>query len=80
MPARFNRLYDAQVGLAEPVYRREWNDEWAPILSLLIPGTRSGGLSGCRFERPDEHSNGQLASMWSRMARMSAWWRLPGLQ
>ena len=41
-----SRLHDAQVGLAEAVYRREWNDEWAPILSLLIPGTRSGGLSG----------------------------------
>eukprot|EP00439_Symbiodinium_sp_Y106_P080941 s1993_g19.t2 len=27
-----NRLHDAQVGLAEAVYRREWNDEWAPIL------------------------------------------------
>ena len=37
-----NRLHDAQVGLAEAVYRREWNDEWAPILSLLIPGTWSG--------------------------------------
>ena len=24
----------------------------------LDPGTRSGGLSGCRFEHPDEHSNG----------------------
>ena len=57
-----NRLNDAQVGLAEAVYRREWNDEWAPILSLLIPGTRSGGLSGCRFEHPDEHSNGPMSS------------------
>ena len=82
-----NRLNDAQVGLAEAVYRREWNDEWAPILSLLIPGTRSGGLSGCRFEHPDEHSNGpmsslrfHLASMWPRMARTCAWWKLPGLQ
>ena len=62
-----NRLYDAQVGLAEAVYRREWNDEWAPILSLLIPGTRSGGLSGCRFEHPDEHSNGPMSSLRLRM-------------
>ena len=29
-----NRLHDAQVGLAEAVYRLEWNDEWAPTLSL----------------------------------------------
>ncbi|CAE7351810.1 unnamed protein product [Symbiodinium sp. CCMP2456] len=35
-----DRLYNAQVGLAEAVYRREWNDEWAPILSFVIPGTR----------------------------------------
>ena len=62
-----NRLHDAQVGLAEAVYRREWNDEWAPILSLLIPGTRSGGLSGCRFEHPDEHSNGPMSSLRLRM-------------
>eukprot|EP00439_Symbiodinium_sp_Y106_P060088 s3562_g8.t2 len=56
-----------KVGLAEAVYRREWNDEWAPILSLLIPGTRSGGLSGCRFEHPDEHSNGPMSSLRLRM-------------
>ena len=62
-----NRLYDAQVGLAEAVYRREWNDEWAPILSLLIPGTWSGRLSGCRFEHPDEHSNGLISSLRLRM-------------
>ena len=62
-----NRLHDAQVGLAEAVYGREWNDEWAPILSLLIPGTRSGGLSGCRFEHPDEHSNGPMSSLRLRM-------------
>eukprot|EP00439_Symbiodinium_sp_Y106_P078922 s4734_g17.t1 len=62
-----NRLRDAQVALAEAVYRREWNDEWAPILSLLVPGTRSGGLSGCRFEHPDEHSNGPMSSLRLRM-------------
>eukprot|EP00439_Symbiodinium_sp_Y106_P047520 s3348_g6.t1 len=44
-----NRLYDAQVGLAEAVYRREWNDEWAPILSLLIFGTWSGRLIGMQI-------------------------------
>ena len=62
-----NRLHDAQVGLVEAVYRREWNDEWASILSLLIPGTRSRGLSGCRFEHPDEHSNGPISSLRLRM-------------
>ena len=62
-----NRLCEAQVGLAEAVYRREWNDEWAPILSLLIPGTRGGGLSGCRFEHPDEPSNGPMSSPRLRM-------------
>ena len=40
-----NRLHDAQVGLAEAVYSREWNDEWAPILSLLIPGH---GVEDCQ--------------------------------
>ena len=43
---------------SEAVYRREWNDERAPTLSLLVPGTRRGGLSGCRFEHPEKHSNG----------------------
>ena len=58
-----NRLYDVQVGLVEAVYRREWNDDWAPILSILIPGTRSGGLSGYKFELPDEHSSGPMSSL-----------------
>ncbi|CAE7419965.1 unnamed protein product [Symbiodinium sp. CCMP2592] len=56
-----------KVGLAEAVYRREGNDDWAPILSLVIPGTRSGGLSGCRFEHPDESSNGPMSSLRLRM-------------
>eukprot|EP00439_Symbiodinium_sp_Y106_P080247 s176_g19.t1 len=62
-----NRMHVAQTGLAEAVYRRERNDEWSPLLSLLIPGTRSGGLSGCRFEHPDEHSNGPMSSLRLRM-------------
>ena len=62
-----DRMYVAQVGLAEAVYRRECSDEWAPILSLSIPGTRSGGLSGCRFEHPDEHWNGPMSSLRLRM-------------
>ena len=62
-----DRLYNAQVGLAEAVYRREWNEDWAPLMSCVIPGTRSGGLAGCRFEHPDEHSNGPMSSLRLRM-------------
>lgn len=62
-----DRLRNAQVGLAEAVYRREWNEDWAPLLSCVIPGTRSGGLAGCRFEHPDEHSNGPMSSLRLRM-------------
>ena len=51
----------------EKHYRREWNEEWAPLLSVVIPGTRSGGLSGCRFEHPDEHSNCPMSSLRLRM-------------
>ena len=32
-------LHEAQVKLAEAVFKREWSEE-CPILSLLIPGTR----------------------------------------
>ena len=59
-------LHEAQVQLAEAVFKREWSEE-CPILSLLIPGTRSGGLSGCRFDHPDEKSNGPMSSLRLRM-------------
>ena len=59
-------LHEAQVKLAEAVFKREWSEE-CPILSLLIPGTRSGGLSGCRFDHPDERSNGPMSSLRLRM-------------
>ena len=59
-------LRDAQVQLAEAVFKREWSEE-CPILSLLMPGTRSGGLSGCRFDHPDERSNGPMSSLRLRM-------------
>ena len=58
-----DRLSNAQIGLAEAIFRREWNEDWAPIVSCVLPGTRSGGLSGCRFEHPDEHSNGPMSSL-----------------
>ena len=59
-------LHEAQVELAEAVFKREWSEE-CPILSLLMPGTRSGGLSGCRFDHPDERSNGPMSSLRLRM-------------
>ncbi|CAE7362841.1 unnamed protein product, partial [Symbiodinium sp. CCMP2456] len=61
-----NRMMDAQIRLAEAVYKRERSEE-CPIISLHLPGTRSGGLSGCRFEHPDEHSNGPMSSLRLRM-------------
>ena len=44
-----NRMHVAQTGLAEAVYRREWNDEWSPLLSLLIPGPgyQARGVEDC---------------------------------
>ena len=54
-----NRLHDAQVGLAEAVN--------GPRSCPFCSGTRSGGLSGCRFEHPDEHSNGPMSSLRLRM-------------
>ena len=60
------KLHEAQVNLAEAVFKREWSEE-CPILSLLMPGTRSGGLSGCRFDHPDERSNGPMSSLRLRM-------------
>ena len=60
------RLLEAQLALAEAIYKREWSDE-CPIISVLLPGTRSGGMSGCRFDHPDEHSNGPMSSLRLRM-------------
>ena len=59
-------MKEAQIRLVEAVYKREWSEE-CPIISLHLPGTRSGGLSGCRFEHPDEHSNGPMSSLRLRM-------------
>ena len=59
------KLHEAQVDLAEAVFKREWSEE-CPILSLLMPGTRSGGLSGCRFDHPDERSNGWASALQLR--------------
>ena len=53
-----DRMLRAQVGLAETLYRREWDENTAPMMSVLLPGTRSGGTTACRFDHPDQHSNG----------------------
>eukprot|EP00439_Symbiodinium_sp_Y106_P027821 s7030_g3.t1 len=35
-----DRMLRAQVALAETLYKREWNEDTAPMLSVLLPGTR----------------------------------------
>ena len=62
-----DRLLRAQVGLAETLYKREWNEGTAPMMSVLLPGTRSGGTTACRFDHPDQHSNGPMSSLRMRM-------------
>ena len=62
-----DRLLRAQVGLAETLYKREWDERLAPMLSVLLPGTRSGGTTACRFDHPDQHSNGPMSSLRMRM-------------
>ena len=39
-----NRLHVAQTGLAEAVYRREWNDEWSPSCPC---SSRARGVVDC---------------------------------
>ena len=62
-----DRMLRAQVGLAETLYKREWNENTAPMMSVLLPGTRSGGTTACRFGHPDQHSNGPMSSLRMRM-------------
>eukprot|EP00439_Symbiodinium_sp_Y106_P003422 s10927_g1.t1 len=62
-----DRMLRAQVGLAETLYKREWNENTAPMMSVLLPGTRSGGTTACRFDHPDQHSNGPMSSLRMRM-------------
>ena len=38
-------LVQAQIGLAETLYRREWDEVTAPLLSILLPGISAGGMS-----------------------------------
>ena len=62
-----NRMYVAQTGLAEAVYRREWNDEWSPPCPCSFRARGGEDCSGCRFEHPDERSNGPMSSQRLRM-------------
>ena len=64
-----DRLVKAQIGLADTLYRRGWNDVTAPVLSILLPGTRAGGLTACRFDHPDKHSNGPASPLRMRCPR-----------
>ena len=56
-----DRMLRAQVGLADTLYKREWNEDTAPFLSVLLPGTRSGGTTARRFDHPDQRSNGPMS-------------------
>ena len=62
-----DRMLRAQVGLAETLYKREWNENTAPMMSVLLPGTQSGGTTACGFDHPDQHSNGPMSSLRMRM-------------
>ena len=62
-----DRMLRAQVGLAETLYKSEWDENTAPMMSVLLPGTRSGGTTACRFDHPDQHSNGPMSSLRMRM-------------
>ena len=62
-----DRMLRAQVGLAETLYKREGNENTVPMMSVLLPGTRSGGTTACRFDHPDQHSNGPMSSLRMRM-------------
>ena len=53
-----NRMLPAPTNLAEAMYKREWHENAAPTLSVLLPGTRAGGTTACRFDHPDQ--NGPL--------------------
>ena len=53
--------------LGEALFKREWDENTAPMLSVLLPGTRAGGTTACRFDHPDQHSNGPMSSLSMRM-------------
>ena len=53
--------------LGEALFKREWDENTAPMLSVLLPGTRAGGTTACRFDHPDQHSNGPMSSLRMRM-------------
>ena len=57
------RLLKTQIG-------REWDENTAPMLSALLPGTLAGGLTACKFDHPDQHSNGPVSSLTIRMSSL----------
>ena len=52
------------------MYRREWDESTAPMLAMLLPGTRAGGLAACRFDHPDQRSNAIMSSLRMRMSSL----------
>ena len=46
------RRLRAQINLGETLFKREWAENTAPMLSVF-PGTRAGGTTACRFDHPD---------------------------
>ena len=65
-----DRMLRAQIGLAEAMFKREWDENTAPMLSVLLPGTRAGGIPACRFDHPDQFSNGPRSSLRMRMSSL----------
>ncbi|OLP91180.1 hypothetical protein AK812_SmicGene27141 [Symbiodinium microadriaticum] len=61
MSAAGTRVQRHAVGM-QAVYRRERSEDTAPLLSVMLPNTKSGGLSWRWFEHPDEHSHDPMRS------------------
>ncbi|CAE7247920.1 yqkD [Symbiodinium sp. CCMP2592] len=49
------------------LFKREWDENTAPMLSVLLPGTRRGGTTACRFYYSDQHWNGPLNELFMNM-------------
>ena len=44
-----DRTLRAQIHLGEALFKREWDENTAPMLSVLLPGTRAGGTTACQI-------------------------------
>ena len=60
------KLHEAQVNLAEAVFKREWSEECPHSFTADAWNTK-WRVSGCRFDHPDERSNGPMSSLRLRM-------------